>query len=195
MSDAKHQDDAKDVGAPLDATASYAQEKPEVVPELSNVAALGLPNAPELEKKIVRALDMWMLPQLWILYMFNYLNRTNIAQARLNTFNQDLNLKDGDYQTAVAILTVGYMLAQLPSNMLITRVRPNIYLSAAALVWSAVSAATVGCTSAGSLWAVQFVLGIVEAPLFPGVRTRSTSLSISLSSLLYSSLLTFLPSF
>lgn len=72
-------------------------------------------------------------------------------------------------QTAVAVLTVGYILAQLPSNMLMTRVRPNIYLPAAALVWSAVSAATVGCTSAGSLWAVQFVLGIVEAPLFPGV--------------------------
>jgi hypothetical protein len=53
---------------------------------------------------------------------------------RLNTFNQDLNLKDGDYQTAVAILTVGYMLAQLPSNMLITRVRPSIYLPAAAYI-------------------------------------------------------------
>jgi fucose permease len=173
MSDAKPQahegEDNKEVGAPLENTASYAQEKPEISSELSNVAALGLPNTAELEKKIVRALDMWMLPQLWILYMFNYLNRTNIAQARLNTFNEDLNLKDGDYQTAVAILTVGYMLAQLPSNMLITRVRPSIYLPCAAFIWSAISAMTVLCTSAGGLWAVQFVLGIVEAPLFPGV--------------------------
>ena len=179
MSDQKPHDDAKDVGAPLDATASYAQEKPEVVPELSNVAALGLPNAPELEKKIVRALDMWMLPQLWILYMFNYLNRTNIAQARLNTFNQDLNLKDGDYQTAVAILTVGYMLAQLPSNMLITRVRPSIYLPAAAFIWSTISAMTALCKSAGALWGVQFILGIVEAPLFPGVSQSFGSNSSS----------------
>jgi fucose permease len=69
----------------------------------------------------------------------------------------------------VAILTVGYMLAQLPSNMLITRVRPALYLPIAALVWSAISAATAGCTSAGGLFAVQFILGIVEAPLFPGV--------------------------
>jgi fucose permease len=173
MSDPKPQahegEDNKEVGAPLENTVSYAQEKPEISSELSNVAALGLPNTAELEKKIVRALDMWMLPQLWILYMFNYLNRTNIAQARLNTFNEDLNLKDGDYQTAVAILTVGYMLAQLPSNMLITRVRPSIYLPCAAFIWSAISAMTVLCTSAGGLWAVQFVLGIVEAPLFPGV--------------------------
>lgn len=78
-------------------------------------------------------------------------------------------------QTAVAVLTVGYMLAQLPSNMLITRVKPSVYLPAAAFVWSAVSAATVGCTSAGGLWAVQFVLGIVEAPLFPGVSSHFAS--------------------
>lgn len=51
-----------------------------------------------MQKKIVKRLDMTLLPQLWILYMFNYLNRVNIAQARLNTFNEDLNLKDGDYQ-------------------------------------------------------------------------------------------------
>jgi hypothetical protein len=61
------------------------------------------------------------------------------------------------------------MVAQLPSNMLITRVRPSIFLPVAAFIWSAISALTVVCTSAGGLWAVQFVLGIVEAPLFPGV--------------------------
>lgn len=74
------------------------KETKEVCADINNVAALGLPNAAELEKKIVRRLDTFMLPQLWILYMFNYLNRTNIAQARLNTFDEDLNLKDGDYQ-------------------------------------------------------------------------------------------------
>ncbi|KAG5660381.1 hypothetical protein KAF25_002987 [Fusarium avenaceum] len=158
----------KETGAPLNNVPSYENDKAEISPNLNHVELLGLPNAAELEKKIVRKLDMWMLPQLWILYMFNYLNRTNIAQARLNTFNEDLNLKDGDYQTAVAILTVGYMCAQLPSNMLITRVRPSIFLPVAAFIWSAISALTVVCTSAGGLWAVQFVLGIVEAPLFPG---------------------------
>jgi hypothetical protein len=79
------------------------QDKTEVCGDINNVAALGLANTAELEKRIVRKLDTWMLPQLWILYMFNYLNRTNIAQARLNTFDQDLNLKDGDYQVRMAV--------------------------------------------------------------------------------------------
>lgn len=156
-------------GATLTQVPSITKAETGVIADINHVARLGMENTKELEKRIVRKLDMWMLPQLWILYMFNYLNRNNIAQARLNSFNEDLNLKDGDYQTAVAILTVGYMVAQLPSNMLITRVRPSIYLPAAAFIWSAISALTVVCTSAGGLWAVQFVLGIVEAPLFPGV--------------------------
>ncbi|RBA09015.1 hypothetical protein FPRO05_07295 [Fusarium proliferatum] len=162
-------DEHKEIGSNLNDAPSIAQEKAtDAFADINHVARLGMPNAAELEKRIVRKLDMWMLPQLWILYMFNYLNRTNIAQARLNTFNEDLNLGEGDYQTAVAVLTVGYMLAQLPSNMLITRVRPSIFLPVAAFIWSAISALTVLCTSAGGLWGVQFVLGIVEAPLFPG---------------------------
>jgi len=60
------------------------------------------------------------------------------------------------------------MLAQLPSNMLITRVPPSVFLPVAAFLWSGISAATFACQSAESLWALQFILGIVEAPLFPG---------------------------
>lgn len=74
------------------------EKKSELIAEIGHVANLGIENIPAIEKKIVRRLDTWMLPQLWILYMFNYLNRTNIAQARLNTFDEDLNLQDGDYQ-------------------------------------------------------------------------------------------------
>lgn len=61
------------------------------------------------------------------------------------------------------------MLAQLPSNMILTRVRPSIYLPCCVLVWSCVSAATAGVSSFGGLIAVRFFLGIVEAPFFPGV--------------------------
>ncbi|KAH7075597.1 major facilitator superfamily domain-containing protein [Paraphoma chrysanthemicola] len=135
----------------------------------SLVEALGIPDWEAKEKKIVRRLDMTLLPQLWILYMFNYLNRTNIAQARLDDdFEETLNLGNTDYSTAVALLTVGYMLAQLPSNMLITRVRPAIYLPICALLWSGVSAATAAVKTPNELFAVQFILGIIEAPLFPG---------------------------
>lgn len=82
----------------LERVASHLQEKTDGRINLNHVEALGLSNQEALQKKIVRRLDMTLLPQLWILYMFNYLNRVNIAQARLNTFDEDLGLQDGDYQ-------------------------------------------------------------------------------------------------
>ncbi|PVH96126.1 MFS general substrate transporter [Periconia macrospinosa] len=91
------------------------------------------------------------------------------SHARLDPDLEDtLQFGNNDYGTAVALLTVGYMLAQLPSNMLITRLRPGLYLPTCALLWSGVSAATAGVSNVSGLFAVQFVLGIIEAPLFPG---------------------------
>lgn len=73
------------------------------------IDALGIPEWRTLEKKLVRRLDLTLLPCLWTLYLFNYLDRASIAQARLNTLEADLNLdEDKDhYQTAVMILSLG----------------------------------------------------------------------------------------
>ena len=46
--------------------------------------------------------------------------------------------------------------------MIITKTRPSIYLCTACIVWSGVAAATIGVKSAQALWAVRFLLGIVE---------------------------------
>lgn len=66
------------------------------------------------EERLVRKLDMTLLPMLWILYLLNYLDRNNIAQARLNKFEKDLGLVGDQFNTAVSILNVSYMLMQLP---------------------------------------------------------------------------------
>jgi len=120
------------------------------------------------EKKLVRKLDMTLMPMVWVLYLFNYLDRNNIAQARLNNFEKDLGLKGSEFNTAVSILNVGYMVMQLPSNMILTRVRPSIYIPLCVCVWSCISAATAGTHSYSGLIAVRFFLGIAEAPFFPG---------------------------
>lgn len=135
------------------------------------IAALNLSDWRVTERALVRKLDFTLLPTLWVLYLNNYLDRTNIAQARLNTIEEDLNMGPEDYNIAVSVLTVGYMLAQLPSNMLLTRVRPGIYLPATVMIWSAVSASTAAASSPETLFVIRFFLGITEAPLFPGVST------------------------
>jgi hypothetical protein len=72
------------------------------------IDALGIPEWRKSEKKLVRRLDMTLMPCLWTLYLFNYLDRASIAQARINTLEEDLNLGPDHYNTAVMILSLGY---------------------------------------------------------------------------------------
>ncbi|KAK5046109.1 hypothetical protein LTR84_008566 [Exophiala bonariae] len=54
-----------------------------------------------LERRVVRKLDCTLVPMLWIMYLFNYLDRNNIAQARLNSFEKDLGLKGNQFNIAL----------------------------------------------------------------------------------------------
>ena len=63
---------------------------------------------------------------------------------------------------------VGYLLMQLPSNMLITRLRPSLYLTTAMMLWGGVSACNAATQKFSDLIVVRFLLGFVEAPFFPG---------------------------
>ncbi|CAN9291835.1 unnamed protein product [Alternaria alternata] len=66
------------------------------------------------EKKLVRKLDIWIMPMLWLMYWLNYLDRNAITLARLNGFQKDLGLTSSQYSTAISILFVGYILGQAP---------------------------------------------------------------------------------
>ncbi|KAM0724015.1 hypothetical protein Q7P37_001006 [Cladosporium fusiforme] len=132
------------------------------------VDRLGIPNWKQLEKTLVRRLDMTFMPVLWVLYVINYLDRASLGQARLSTLDEDLGLTGYQFGNAVSILSAGYVLGQLPSNMIIPHIRPSVYLGSCAFLWSGVAASIAGVTSYEGLLAVRFFLGIVEAPLFPG---------------------------
>lgn len=62
-----------------------------------------------------------------------------------------------------------YILMQLPSNMLITKIRPSLYIPFWVCVWSCVSATTAAAQNFGHVIAIRLILGVCEAPFFPGV--------------------------
>lgn len=65
------------------------------------------PDRRRREKRLVRKLDLTLLPTVWMLYMFNYLDRNAIAQAKLNNIESDLGLVGDQFNTAISILNVG----------------------------------------------------------------------------------------
>lgn len=90
----------------------------------------------QAEKKLVRKIDLRLIPMVIIMYVMNYLDRNNIAAARLGGLEEDLNLIGNQYQTSVSILFVGYVLMQIPSNLYLNKVgKPSIYLPTAMVIW------------------------------------------------------------
>ncbi|KAM0325044.1 hypothetical protein ACHAQA_007581 [Verticillium albo-atrum] len=120
------------------------------------------------EIRLVKKLDRRIMPTLWLMFWLNYLDRNAIAVARLNDLEVDLNLKGSQYQTCVSILFVGYLLGQIPSNMILTRTRPSYYLSFFMALWAIVSALTALSTNFTGLLLTRFFLGVTEAPYYPG---------------------------
>ncbi|KAL2206072.1 MFS general substrate transporter [Sarocladium strictum] len=120
------------------------------------------------EIRLVRKLDCIMMPTLWIMYFLNYLDRNAITVARLDGMEDDLGLVGNQYLTAVSILFVGYILGQLPATMIMTRVRPSLFMATWMAIWAIVSGLTGIARNYTGLVVTRFFLGVAEAPFYPG---------------------------
>ncbi|CAG8097262.1 unnamed protein product [Penicillium salamii] len=121
-----------------------------------------------MTKRLLRKVDWHLLPFLILMYLLNFLDRNNLSQARLGTLEEDLGMGGTDYNLATSILFVGYLLMQLPSNLILTRVRPSLFLGIAMAIWGIISACQAAIASFSGLIVTRFFLGFVEAPFFPG---------------------------
>lgn len=121
----------------------------------------------KLEKRTKWKIDIRILPMLVYIYILNYLDRNNIATARLGGLENDLNLKGAEYQTCISILFVGYILMQIPSNMILNKLgRPALYMTAIMTIWGVISACCGAVQGYAGLVVVRFLLGWVEAGFF-----------------------------
>jgi MFS family permease len=122
----------------------------------------------EVERSMKRKLDA-RCSFFIILYIMNYLDRNNIAAARLKGLQDDLNLSYNEYATCLSILYVGYILMQVPSNMAINLVsRPSIYIGVSMLLWGLVSTVSGVVKDFTGMVLVRFFLGFLEAAFLPG---------------------------
>ncbi|KAH8927185.1 MFS general substrate transporter [Atractiella rhizophila] len=126
------------------------------------------PDTPE-ERRLRLKLDLHLLPILWIMYVINYLDRSNIGNARVGGMEDALHLSSNDYSLALLIFFVGYLLMEVPSNMLLAKLRPSLFLPGIMFVWGCVVIAFKGVNNLAGLVAIRFFLGIAESGFFPGV--------------------------
>ncbi|KAK5000122.1 hypothetical protein LTR66_000947 [Elasticomyces elasticus] len=120
-------------------------------------------------KRLLRKMDMALLPFLALLYLLSFLDRTNIGNARLAGLEKTLHMKGLDYNIALAVFFPFYVAAEIPSNMMMKRFRPSIWIPSIMVAWGAICCLMGLVNNFGGLLAARAALGIAEGGLFPGV--------------------------
>ena len=121
-----------------------------------------------LSDRVFRRVAWRLMPVILAAYVFNYLDRNNIAFASL-TMNQHLGLTATQFGFGAGMFFVGYCFCELPSNVVLYRVGARVWLARIMITWGLVSAATVFVTGPVSFYSLRLLLGAAEAGFFPGV--------------------------
>ncbi|KAJ5266623.1 major facilitator superfamily domain-containing protein [Penicillium angulare] len=124
---------------------------------------------PEEEKALVRKIDLMLLPVIWIMYLLSYMDRTNIANAKVSGMDEDLGLTSNQYSVALVVYFVGYVVFEVPSNLVLGRTRPSIFLPSIMVLWGVLTCLMSVIQSYTHLIVLRILVGSVEAGFAPGV--------------------------
>ena len=120
-----------------------------------------------VEQATMRKVYLRILPFAVLTYFFCYLDRINVGFASL-TMNKDLGLDPAWYGMAAGAFFWGYVLFEVPSNIILEKLGARIWIARIMISWGIVSGATAFATGPYSFMAIRFLLGLAEAGLFPG---------------------------
>ena len=113
-------------------------------------------------------LNWRLLPFLVTCYMFAYLDRVNVGFAKLQ-MQTDLGFSDAAYGVGAGIFFIGYVLFELPSNLMLPRVGARRTFSRILVLWGITSACMLFVRSVPAFYAMRFLLGVFEAGFAPGM--------------------------
>ena len=121
-----------------------------------------------VEAATIRKLKIRLLPFLFILYVVAFLDRVNIGFAAL-TMNRELAVSSEQFGFAAGIFFWGYLLFEIPSNLILHKIGARVWVARILLTWGLVASLTGFTQSAHQLYVARFALGLAEAGYFPGI--------------------------
>jgi ACS family tartrate transporter-like MFS transporter len=139
-------------------------------PTIATVPAIApsAPNDADLARATIRRVTARLLPFLAVLWLFNWIDRTNLAIAALQ-MKQDLHFSATAYGFGGGIFFLGYALCEIPSNLILVRVGARRWIARIAITWGLIASAMMFVRTPSQFYALRFLLGVAEAGFFPGV--------------------------
>jgi len=122
----------------------------------------------DVELNTMRLVSLRLLPFLFLLYIFSYLDRANVGVAALQ-MNNELKFSSAAFGFGAGIFFLGYALFEVPSNLILARVGARRWLARIAITWGLLACAMIWVRTPTQFYAARFLLGVAEAGFFPGV--------------------------
>jgi ACS family tartrate transporter-like MFS transporter len=119
-------------------------------------------------KKLYAKISWRLIPYIFILYILAYLDRVNVGFAAVE-FQRDLHLSASAYGLGAGIFFLGQLLFDLPSNLLLQKVGPRLWIARIMITWGLIATCMMFVKGAHSFYAMRLLLGISEAGFFPGM--------------------------
>jgi MFS family permease len=135
---------------------------------LSGEQPLGALASTDSDAALYRKVSLHIVPFLFICYVVSFLDRINIGFAQLQ-MKQDLGFSDAMYGFGAAVFYIGYVLFEVPSNLLLAKFGARKTFVRIMLLWGAASVAMMGVSTPTQFYVLRFVLGVFEAGFFPGI--------------------------
>ncbi|KAF8836782.1 MFS general substrate transporter [Paxillus ammoniavirescens] len=123
----------------------------------------------EQETKLWRRIDVQLIPIIATMYLFSFLDRGNIGNAKIEGLTTQLDLTGDKYNIALTMYFVSYCFFEIPSNLIIQFVRPSRWLPGIMFVWGLIMTLMGFVKTYPQLVGLRVCLGVAEAGLYPGV--------------------------
>lgn len=121
-----------------------------------------------MPKGLIRKLMLRVVPLLVVGYFFNFLDRTAVSVAALE-MQVDLGLSAAAFGLGAGLFFVGYVIFELPSNILLHKFGARKWLARIMLSWGIITVLTCLVQGETSFYIMRVLLGIAEAGAYPGI--------------------------
>ncbi|KAF7719350.1 Uncharacterized protein PECH_006366 [Penicillium ucsense] len=133
------------------------------------------PYSAAAERKLVRKIDLMILPLMLVAYMMAYLDKQALSYAALMGLQKDLHLIGSQYSWTSGIFYFGYLFFSYPASLLMVKFPLGKYLAVSFMLWAVVLTCHAATKNFTTMMVTRFLLGCTEASLSPGF-TLITSL-------------------
>ncbi len=110
-----------------------------------------------------------LIPLLFASYVVAYVDRVNIAFAKLAMSKDMPAFDDGVIGLGAGLFFWGYFILEIPGSVIVEKWSARKWIARIMITWGIISAATAWVSTPGQFYVARFLLGLAEAGFFPGV--------------------------